>query len=437
VGLSSNFTGELGATTARLILAWRNLRTWIGTDSDGLYFDLTGSEFRDEHDQYSGELDVTGTRGQLTYTAGVFALVERAESFPTRSPLQNSVLLTCRCFFPPGGGPQPLTVHRLLKGESYAIFGQASYKLTDRLSGTLGARYSNEKKSIRAESILVDRVTLLPTETVFATGRNRDSWGALTWRAGLEFQATRDIMVYGAAAKGYKSGGFNVRPVTNLPNLGLASFGPETAILYEMGARSEWLDRRLRLNLTLFHTSYRDIQLRRQTEIDGILTTLIENAARARIRGVEVELLARPLERLTLSLAYGHLAPQYLDPGGVPGITTESRFQRTPGHSLAGSVHFEQPVRGGTIELHGDVGYRSKEQFQLLPRPHDPDGYGLLRARATFRPAGGGWSLAVFGTNLTNKEYRTAGRGTVEEGGIAFSSVGMPRTFGVQAQFDY
>ena len=132
---------------------------------------------------------------------------------------------------------------------------------------------------------------------MLATGAARHSWNSFTYRADLQYQPTRDLMAYGSIARGFKSGGFNVRGEADLPNMGFAPFDPETALTYEIGLRSEWLHRRLRFNATLFDTEYQDIQLRQQTFIAGDFTTLIENAARARIRGAEVELIGGPARR--------------------------------------------------------------------------------------------------------------------------------------------
>jgi iron complex outermembrane receptor protein len=178
----------------------------------------------------------------------------------------------------------------------------------------------------------------------------------------------------------------------------------------------------------LFHTSYKDIQLRQDTFVDGIFTTLIENAAKARIRGAEVELAAIPLKGLTLTAAYGHLDPRYLDVGQVRGLTLDSNFQRAPRNSFSGSINYELAIRAGIVELHGDYSYRSKEQFQILAASNDQRGYGLLGARLAFRTLDNRWSFALFGTNLADKRYRTAGRGTlIRQIGFSYSSVGMPR----------
>ncbi|MEO6114181.1 MAG: TonB-dependent receptor [Sphingomicrobium sp.] len=430
-GASAVITKDLGANTLKFIGAYRGLRSRVGTDIDGLYFDLFESEIRANQRQLTGEMQLAGAKGALSYTAGLFVIDENAKLLPDAS-IMNKTLYTCGCFYPPGNAPVFTTVPRHLRTNSYAGYAQGTYRITDRLSATLGARYSHERKSIDGKAFRLD-ANLQPTNMVVVTGTNRGAWNSLTYRAGLEYQATPDLMAYGSIARGFKSGGFNVRTSLNLPNLGFTSFKPETALTYEVGLRSQWLDRRLRFNATLFHSAYASIQLRQQTIVAGLVTTLIENAAKARIRGAEVELTAVPIEGLTLSAAYGQLSPRYLDVGRVPGLTLASRFQRTPSHSISASVHYEVPLRSGTLELHGDYSYRSKEQFQITAALNDQEGYGLLGARLTFRTKDDCWSMAIFGTNLADQRYRTAGRGTlINQTGIAYSSIGLPRQVGLQ-----
>lgn len=430
-GASATVTKDFGTHTLKFIGAYRGLRSRIGTDTDGLYFDIAPSDLKANQRQLSGELQVSGTMDALSYTAGLFWIGERAKLPPTNS-ITSKILYTCGCFYAPGELPVFTTEPRQLKGGSYAGYAQGTYKITDKLSATLGARYSHERKKLNGKILLLD-ANLEQTDIVVGTGANRDAWNSLTYRAGLEYQATSELMAYGSIATGFKSGGFNVRGTPELPNMGFTSFKPETALTFEIGLRSGWLDRRLRFNATLFQTNYHDIQLRQQTFIAGIFTTLIENAAKARIRGAEVELTAIPLQGLTLSAAYGHLNPKYLDVGRVRGLTLDSHFQRTPRHSFSGSVNYEMPLGSGTLELHGDYSYRSKEQFQIIAAINDQEAYGLLGARVTFWTRNDRWSFALFGTNLTDERYRTAGRGTlITQVGFAYSSIGMPRQVGLQ-----
>ena len=167
-------------------------------------------------------------------------------------------------------------------------------KLRSLCAGQLSARRSAERDAGRplraaADIALVKLTRKRSSLSIWFPHRHEQRpMEFFTWRAGSSIM-TPDMMLYASAAKGYKSGGFNTRPVANLPNLGINQFKPETAATYEVGIRSEWFRRRLRLNATVFHTGYRDLQLRQQSIIDGVLTTIIDNAARARIRGLEIE----------------------------------------------------------------------------------------------------------------------------------------------------
>ena len=434
-GLAATFTRDAGAHSLKLITAYRGLRSHVMTDLDGTWFAILGNEFRERHRQYSAEWQASGPLGgSMVYTAGLFALAERmrAQSGPRG---RADVRYLCGCFYLPDERPTLSIPRRKQTGESYAAYAQVGFPLTDRLSATLGGRFSLEHKATDVKLLTLDPDTLEITELVQRRASNSGRWNAFTWRAGIEFQVKPDLMLYVSAAEGYKSGGFNTRPVFNLPNLGFNEFAPETALTYEAGIRSEWLGRLLRLNATVFHTDYRDIQLREQTHIDGVLTTLIENAARARIRGLEIEAAAKLSERLTANLAYGHLDPQYLDVGRVDDLTLDTDFQRTPRHSFIASADYSLPVGRNQLTLHADYSYRSREQFQLFSSLFDQPGYSLLGVRLTFRNAQERWSIALFGLNLLDKRYRAAGRGTgLTEVGFANSVIGLPRQLGVEVK---
>lgn len=434
-GTSLTLTQSFAASTLKFIGSYRELRNRVGTDPDGLYFDIVHNQFSEDQEQYSGELQWNSSAGPLTYTAGIFAFREDAESLPTPVIGQGEVLYTCGCFYTTP--PTFTSSQSQLGSDSYAGYVQGTLKLSDKWSTTVGGRYSQESKTIDAQLNRLD-ANLQPTGVITRSAANEDDWESATYRAGLEFQATDDFMIYGSAAKGYKSGGFNARPVPNLVNLGLTSFKPETALTYELGARSEWFDRRLRFNATVFQSDYDDIQLREQTIVGGITTTLIGNAAKARIRGAEVEIEAALLDGLTLNASWGYLDPEYLDVGTAPGITLDTKFQRAPSDTASAALDYEFSLASATWQLHADYSYRSKEQFQLTATPWDQEPYGLLGARVTFRPQSARWWLALFGTNLTDERYRSAGRGTlINQVGFAYSSIGLPRQYGVQIQADF
>ena len=182
--------------------------------------------------QLSGELQLNGVAGRLAYTAGVFAFGEWPRLLPWTSI--TDVFYTCGCYYTPDDVPILTTDPRRLSVVNLSAYAQGTYKLTDRLSATIGARYSHEKKRLDGKSYLLD-ANFEPTSIVVATGTARHSWNSVTYRADLQYQPATDVMAYGSIARGYKSGGFNVRGEADLPNMGFVPFDPETALTYEVG----------------------------------------------------------------------------------------------------------------------------------------------------------------------------------------------------------
>jgi iron complex outermembrane receptor protein len=432
-GVAATLTEQLGFHTLKLVTAYRGLRSHVMADLDGTWYAILQSDFREHHHQFSAELQASGTAGRLTYSAGLFALWEGMSTTSGKGISRADVRYLCDCFYNPSNRPVLTFTRRDQTGNSYATYGQVDVRWGHHLTTTIGARFSNEAKSTDVELVKLDPDTFEDTGHVFGSGSNDARWNAFTWRAGVAYQARPDFMLYASVAKGYKSGGFNTRPVSNRPNLGINEFAPERALAYEAGIRSEWFGRRLRVNATIFQTGYRDMQLRQQTVINNVVTTLIDNAARARIRGIEVEAATKLGDRLVASLAYGHLDPRYLDVERVPNVTVHTELQRTPHNSFTASLDYAVPLHSTRLALHADYGFRSREQFQFLASAYDQPAYGLFSARVTLRDESDRWSLAMFGSNLTDERYRTAGRGTgLSDVGIANSVIGPPRQLGVE-----
>ncbi|MEO7787715.1 MAG: TonB-dependent receptor, partial [Sphingomicrobium sp.] len=435
-GVALSLANTFGQQTLRMIVAKRWLRSDVATDLDGTALNIFTSRFRERSDQFSAELQSTGRLAGVIYTAGLFALREAGALLPV--PGGQDVAYQCNCLYTPATRPLTNFPARQVRSNSYAGYVQSTIEFRPNLSATIGARYSIERKWIAGQLIRLDPDTLQPTSLVVAAGTNQHSWNSLTWRAGLEYQLHRDVMVYASAARGFKSGGFNVRPAGRLPNLGLAAYAPETALTYETGLRSEWLARRFQLNLTAFLTDYRDIQLRRQIVIVGNATTLIDNAARARISGLEAELKGRLTNQLTVALNYGHLSPRFLDVGTAADVTLGSTFQRSPHDSFSLLFDYERAAPWGRIGLHADYAFRSAEQFQIVASPWDQPAFGLLGAHLVFSGKQERWSLGLFGSNLTNVVYRTAGRASLlTQLGVAYSTVGRPREIGLDSKFNF
>ncbi|MGD9842432.1 MAG: TonB-dependent receptor, partial [Steroidobacteraceae bacterium] len=362
-----------------------------------------------------------------------------------------------------GGDGVRARQYRNVDTQSYAAFGQGTLKLTDRLSTTLGLRYSRDEKDFEAYR---DGRGLV--NGVSAPHGDSGSWDSVTPRVGFDFRWTPDLMTYVSAAKGFKAGGFNDTPLRNPiygatppagisdgANYGLTSYDPETVWTYEGGVRSEFADRRIRLNGTVFYTDYTDIQLLYSAFINNIAITQTLNASSATIKGVEMDAVALVTDNLTLRASYAYTESKY---GPKTREQTNGTFNdtvpflRSPKVSYAIGANYNQPLASGAA-LVMDVNWGWKDDQYSSPTPSQAvfmPAYGLLNGRLEYRSTEN-WSVAAVGANLLNKYFVTGGiaptcpasANTFDTGphacvfGVGVVDVGRPREYGLEVNYKF
>lgn len=299
---------------------------------------------------------------------------------------------------------------------SWAVYGQATYDLTDRLSVTGGLRYSRE----RNKSWLAGT-----TAPVSATFNDTSPY------IGVNFQLDPDILLYAKASKGFRAGG--ITPNAALPSGGLA-FAPETAWTYEAGSRMEFLDGRLRVNPTVFFTNWKNIQFNVLIPTPATVVAATDNAGDAQIKGFELESEFAVTDQLmlngSLSLLDGHYTRVsgltyttypfgfFACAGGVPGacvnlpnITRDTPLQRAPKAKFNLGAQYTYPL-GTDSDLVASLNYSwtdKQSSAVTIADAVEMPAYGVLNARLQYDLPGGQWSVAVFGTNLTNEYYLVGG----------------------------
>jgi iron complex outermembrane receptor protein len=326
--------------------------------------------------------------------------------------------------------------------ESWAVFVHGTYNVSDRLGISAGVRFSSEDKTFTIlERNFQDLggpfgACLPPYEAASPPicDEKSDTWDSWTPKLSVEFQATPDRLVYASISRGFKAGGFNS------DNL-LPSYRPEELLAYEIGAKTDWFDNRLRLNAAAFYNDYTDLQLGtfRLNPITGELQGFQANAGEATIKGVEVEFMALPSDILTLQGSVGYMTNEFtdLDPT-VTQVNLDTAIPQSPEWNAAYSFIFDFPVGGGHLSLRGDGFYRSKVHQRLANVPElIQQGFTLFNARITYQPESENWSLALFGTNLGDKEYIAYGSGDGNTSGQVIVAPGEPRMWGVTAEFRF
>ncbi|WP_421837911.1 TonB-dependent receptor [Novosphingobium sp.] len=202
---------------------------------------------------------------------------------------------------------------------TYGIFGEAYWKFNDKVKLTLGLRYNNDKKSVKARTTLFNFLAPVGIANAYdspflASGYDADSaipgnqpfqvrnvkFGEFTGRAVLDFQISPDNLVYASYSRGYKSGGINppLSPIFAVPE----SFTPEFVNSFEIGSKNTFANGALQLNLTGFYYQYKGLQLSRI-----VARTSVNDNVSANIWGVEAEAIIRPVRELTINMNFSYL----------------------------------------------------------------------------------------------------------------------------------
>ncbi|MET0164014.1 MAG: TonB-dependent receptor, partial [Vicinamibacterales bacterium] len=242
--------------TLKSIVAYRKVDTSSKLDLDGTPYEIFNVTFNESNvDQWTGELQASGLAldERLNWTVGAYYFTE--DGVDQTAAQTVTAILGNRAASPSGS---------FIENDSYAGYAQGTYRLTDAWSLTAGLRYSSDERHKRqfqdianpANPICPAGTTPRSSGRCEAAFKRTDSDWSYTF--GLDYQFTPDILGYVKTSRGYRAGGFNTRGGADLPGGG--AFGPETVTDYEVGLKSEFLDNRVRLNLAVYYSDYRDIQ---------------------------------------------------------------------------------------------------------------------------------------------------------------------------------
>lgn len=313
------------------------------------------------------------------------------------------------------------------KTRSPAGFGQATIPLIADTNFTAGARYTSEHQSFSG--------TTFVGGADLGTYPSSQTFSKVTWRFALDHHFTSDVMAYLSANRGFKSGGYNMITVA-----GTDSFLPETLDAYELGIKSEMLDHRVRVNASAFWYNYTNIQI--EVPIAGGTTTV--NGPKARIKGLEGEVDAKPIEPLTLSAGLTLLDGKYTSYPGALSIGSEGQSSviDATGHytvaspKVTGNLSAAYLIRLPTGKLEPNVSARYNDGYFFYAdnRLAQPS-YTVVNATLTWYSLDDRWNVQAWGKNLNNALYY---EGRSEQGGLGDAQrQAPPRTYGVTYQMKF
>ena len=313
--------------------------------------------------------------------------------------------------------------------KSYAAFGQGDYDVTDRLTLTVGLRYSMDEKQFHyvseAEGGLIPIFTFDKSKT----------FRSLSGRLGVQYKLTDDANIYATYNRGYKSGGFFSGQTTEPSDLG--PYQDEKVNAYEVGAKSEFFDRRLRANVSAFYYDYKDLQVYTVIQRGALSVQYFTNASAAKIYGADAEIEATPAQGLDMSLGVSLLSAEYKDFVSVGTDYSGNTLPSAPKASVNGSVHYSHPLPIGEFVGQADFTYRTKVYFDTAntERLSDPT-RTFVNAQLGWRLQDGKYEMGVWGKNIFD-ETNIVDITPIAGLGFDVFSVGQPRTYGIYLRAKY
>ncbi|MEQ1617620.1 MAG: TonB-dependent receptor [Terricaulis sp.] len=392
----------------------------------------------------------------------------------------------------PGQGQQ--ADNWVVDTQSLALFTHNEIRFSDALIMTVGLRYNQETKDLAANLNVVNssctslqglEVATDPDGSGPLPGAVEGLQGALggafssvlnlacnpavnpiangTWAgdseenewsgtASLAYHVNEDLMVYGGYSRGYKAGGFNVdrsgfsiSPALTDPtllNTGQLAFDPEFTDAFEAGFKSTILGGSTNFNVTAFYQQIHDYQ---SNNFNGF-NFITRNVPEAISQGVEVELLARPMDNLTVQGGVTYTDAYYdstvvfnpLDP--VPNTISEGQeFSQSPDLAVSGSITYEMPLGDNLQALfYLDGRWVSEYRVQTLNRNPitDNEAFAVINGRIGLGNPNGRWGLELWGRNLTDEFYHVGGFiATLQNTAVVYPN--EPATYGITLRARY
>jgi iron complex outermembrane receptor protein len=342
-----------------------------------------------------------------------------------------------------------------LVSKSYAGFGQLTWHATDRLSVTGGLRYTKERKGGYFNQIQTGGADLasLPAAVATAAQAIRNGFGSVraytastredkfAGQVNIAYKLADDVQVYATYARGFKSGGLSL---TNLAPGIPTTIEPERVANYEAGLKSQFLDRRVTLNLAVFNTTVANYQA---TLLDPVrTTTYISNVGKVRSRGVEVESRYDPFDGLNLYASASFLNAKYLSfhtsPCPIEQLGTP--VCDFSGQYLTGAPKFSAGAGGEysfavANNARGYVGadYTYRSSINPVANSTRIPGYALVNARLGVRLDGERIDVSLWARNLFNKDYLVSKGPAAFNSGLLTGLLGDPRIIGATVRVNY
>jgi iron complex outermembrane receptor protein len=415
---SAKLTWNLGnvvfsSLTANSETKRESVTDWDQTELPLWHFDL---EF--DADQFTQEFQLRSNgKGSLDWQLGLFYFSEEIYDW----------------YKFPGTFLQDFSYNLDFKNTSKAAYAQGTYAINDKLSLTAGLRYTEDEKK-GFEQQLVPPAFGGPLSVTFPFD---DGWEEVTWKAGIEYAASRDMFLYGSVSRGYRGGG---------KWIGQAElYDPEYVTAYEAGLKSQFFDNRAQVNVAVYNYDYKDKQVRRTAYVEGNPAGVTDNASKASVKGVEVDFQFLPTSSLRINGTVAYTNGQFDEYFSIDESTPEfaalglqdlsgNQLPRTPEWAFTlGAEYAIELGEAGTLTPRIDYVWKDESYMSGFNREaYVIPSYDRTNLRLRYDSPNGRWYTDAFVLNLDDdadimfRLPKAFGPESVE-GGVA-----PPRTFGLR-----
>ena len=338
-----------------------------------------------------------------------------------------------------GDGPYAYGVRYSQDTKNYGVYGSFTWRLTRHLSLIAGGRYTYEKVTDNMNNVayLINPVSpevptastdpLIPLAIQNAEETSSEPTGDVT----LQYQPTDAINLYAKISRGYRGGGFNQ---VAFSQAAATIVRPEFIWAYEGGFKTTWLNHRLKLNGSVYHYDFSDIQ--EQSYVNNVNTLF--NAATGKFTGGEIDVRYSPTDDLDFSASYAVVDRHIF---GYQGAGPDGNIYNVDFHKTTDNANLSATYRwrlgaAGQVELHTDWNYAGTQYWGLVilsdpiwnflaERP-----YWKGDASISYRPSSSHWELSAWVKNLTDQHsYGSVSPYPYYE--LTVATHGMPRTYGL------
>jgi len=405
-----------------------------------------------EDDQTTQELQFLYEGERLRGVAGLYYLdAHAAGKFDTIVGLLNLTIATSG----------------FVDTKSYAAYADFSWDFTDKLSASLGGRYTKDEKEggvyrqnfTGLYSPLFGNDAAVPG-LVRSDYTNDRTFDQFTPRASVSYEFTDTLTTYASYSEGFKSGGFDMRGDAVLTPDTVNGYDPEYVTSYELGMKGTAFDDRFSYNFAVFYSDYSDQQItRQQPTVTGSIASFVDNAGASTIQGAELEGAIQFTDRLSLSYGVGWTDAEFdkyetfqviTNPAPPPATITvpvdlsdTAVFQNTPEWNGNLALNYAQPLSDGWGSLLATISGSYRDSYYMFEFPNplidQNDAYTLVDASVAWTSASDKLRFQLLGRNLTDEEYKIGGYyfpGALY-GNIVNSFYGPPRTVSLSVSYRF